>query len=261
MGARRPQLARLSVALAVAALAIVPIALLAVASIGRHWYWPALLPAEWSLRGWDYLLSDGSGVGAALARSFGIAAVVAIVAVAAALPAARVMAFERFRGKRLLLWALLLPVLTPPLAAAMGVHAVLLRAGLVDSVAAVALVHLIPAVPYATLMLTGSFANFDRALEDQARTLGASRWAVWTRITLPLMFPGIMVAATFAFLISWSQYLLTLIIGGGRVITVPLLLVAFQRAGDEAVGAAMAIVFIAPPLALFALTAPRLREL
>lgn len=259
--ARAHSLATLTAAVAVAALAIVPIALLAMASISRHWYWPALLPTEWSLRGWDYLVSDGSGVGAALARSLGIAAVVAIVAVAAAIPAARVMAFEQFRGKRLLLFALLLPVLTPPLAAAMGVHSVFLRAGLVDSMVAVTLVHLIPAVPYATLMLTGSFVNFDRALEDQARTLGASRWAVWTRITLPILFPGLIVAATFAFLISWSQYLLTLIIGGGRVITLPLLLVAFQRAGDDSVGAAMAILFIAPTLVLFALAASRLKEL
>ncbi len=249
------------VVIGVAALAIGPIALLAIASVGRNWFWPALLPAEWSWRGWDYLMSDGAGVGTALSRSLGIATTVSIAAVAAALPAARVLAFEEFRGKRLLLFALLLPVLTPPLAAAMGIHAVFLRAGLADSMAGVTLVHLIPAVPYATLMLTGSFVNFDRTLEDQARTLGATPWAVWTRVTLPIMLPGIMVAATFAFLISWSQYLLTLIIGGGRVITLPLLLVAFQRAGDDAVSAAMAIVFIAPTLVLFALVARHLKEL
>ena len=246
---------------AITALATVPLAILAIASVGRHWYWPSLLPTEWSLRGWDYLVSEGAGVGVALGRSLGIATAVSMVAVAAALPAARVLAFEEFRGKRMLLFALLLPVLTPPLAAAMGVHAVFLRVGLVDSVFAVALVHLIPAVPYATLMLTGSFMNFDRALEAQARTLGATRWAVWARVTLPILLPGIIVAASFAFLISWSQYLLTLIIGGGRVITLPLLLVAFQRAGDDAVGGAMAMVFIAPTLVLFAIVARHLKEL
>lgn len=247
--------------IAVAALAIVPIALLAVASVGRNWFWPSLLPQEWSLRGWQYFVSDGAGVGAALGRSLAIAVVVSVVAVFIALPAARVLAFQEFRGKRILLFALLLPVLAPPLAAAMGVHAVFLRLGLVDSLAAVALVHLIPAVPYATLMLAGSFARFDPALEDQARTLGATRWSVWRRVTLPILLPGIIVAATFAFLISWSQYLLTLIIGGGRVITLPLLVVAFQRAGDDAVGGAMAMVFIAPTLVLFAIVARHLREL
>jgi putative spermidine/putrescine transport system permease protein len=55
--------------------------------------------------------------------------------------------------------------------------------------------------------------------------------------------------------VSWSQYVLTLLIGGGRVLTVPLVLVAFQRGGDEAVAAALSIVFVAPVLLLFALTA------
>ncbi|MGE0862930.1 MAG: ABC transporter permease [Vicinamibacterales bacterium] len=258
---RKRRLPDLVVPVSVAALAIGPLALLAIASVSRNWYWPALLPEEWSWRGWDYLVSEGAGVGAALGRSLGIATAVAIVAVATAWPAARVLAFEEFRGKRLVLFALLLPVLTPPLAAAMGIHAVFLQAGLADSMVGVMLVHLIPAVPYATLMLTGSFVNFDRTLEDQARTLGATPWAVWTRVTLPVMRPGILVAATFAFLVSWSQYLLTLIIGGGRVITMPLLLVAFQRAGDDAVSAAMAIVLIAPTLVLFTLVARHLKEL
>lgn len=208
-----------------------------------------------------YLVSDGAGVATALGASFAIATVVSVVAVAISLPAARVLAFHEFRGKQLLLFALLLPVLAPPLAAAMGVHAVFLRLGLVDSLAGVATVHLIPAVPYATLMLAGSFARFDPALEDQARTLGATRWLVWRRVTLPLLLPGIVVAATFAFLISWSQYLLTLIVGGGRIVTLPLLVVAFERAGDQAVGGAMAIVFIAPTLILFALVARHVREL
>jgi putative spermidine/putrescine transport system permease protein len=241
-----------------AGFALVPLAVLALASVGRNWYWPSLLPAEWTLRGWQYAMSGGGGIGEALGTSLAIALSVTVVAVMVAMPAARALALHEFPGKRLLLFALLLPVLAPPLAAAMGLHAVFLRAGLSDSLAGVALVHLIPAVPYSTLMLTGSFANFDVDREAQARTLGATPWAVWTLVTLPAIAPGLAVAAIFAFLISWSQYLLTLLIGGGRVLTLPLLVVGFQRGGDEAVGAALSIVFVAPTLVLFALMAPLL---
>src|SRR6185503_20623113 len=59
----------------------------------------------------------------------------------------------------------------------------------------------------------------------------------------------------FAFLLSWSQYLLKLLVGGGRVLTLPLLLLGFRRGGDEAVAAALALVFIAPTLIVFALVA------
>jgi putative spermidine/putrescine transport system permease protein len=245
---------RLAVA-AVAAVAVVPVALLAVWSFARAWYWPALLPREWSLRAWSYVVSADAGVPAALATSVGVALAVTALALAVALPAGRALGLYEFRGKRLLLFVLLMPVLSPPLASAMGVHALFLRYGLVDTVLGVVLVHLIPAVPYATLVLTASFSAFDTDWEAQARTLGASPLAVLREVTLPAVAPGIAVAAAFAFLISWSQYLLTLLVGGGRVQTLPLALVAFQRSGDDSVAAALALVFLAPPVAAFALVA------
>jgi putative spermidine/putrescine transport system permease protein len=240
--------------------ALVPLVVLAVVSSARNWYWPALLPDEWTARAWRYVGSGSGGIGSALATSLGLALVVAAASVAIAVPAARAFAMHAFRGKRFFLFGLLLPMLAPPLSAAMGLHAVFLRAGLSDSIAGVALVHLMPAVPYATLVLVGTFANFDRDVEDQARTLGAGPWSVWTRITLPAIAPGLALAAMLAFLVSWSQYVLTLLVGGGRVLTLPLLLVSFQRGGDDAVAAALSIVFVAPALALFALTAPLLED-
>ena len=260
---RSPRSRTLAIALAAAAtvtLAMVPIALLAMTSAGRNWYWPGLLPDGWSLRAWRYVGAGGGGIGEAVVTSLGVALAVSAASVLVALPAARALALREFPGKRLLLFALLLPVLAPPLAAAMGVHALFLRAGLTDSLAGVVLVHLIPAVPYATLLLTGSFSTFDLDWEAQARTLGAGPWTIWTRVTLPALAPGLAVAGAFAFLMSWSQYLLTLLIGGGRILTLPVLLLGFQRGGDEAVGAALALVFVVPTLVVFALVARVLRD-
>ena len=154
--------------------------------------------------------------------SSALALVVAALAVALALPAARALALHAFRGKRLVLFALLLPMLAPPLAAAMGLHAVFLRAGLADSFLGVALVHLIPAVPYATFVLAGTFSGFDPDWEAQARTLGASPGRCGRASRCPAIAPGVALAAILAFVVSWSQYVLTLLVGGGRVLTVPL---------------------------------------
>jgi len=60
--------------------------------------------------------------------------------------------------------------------------------------------------------------------------------------------PGIIVASMFAFVVSWSQYLLTLIIGGPGIKTLPLLLFAFINSGDYTVGAAVCIIFVLPAL-------------
>ena len=65
-------------------------------------------------------------------------------------------------------------------------------------------------------------------------------------VMLPLTGPGIVVAGLFAFLLSWSQYLATLIIGGGKVITLPVLLFALIGSGDRPVAAAVSLVFVAP---------------
>ena len=176
-----------------------------------------------------------------------------------ALPAARVLTWREFPGKRAILFLLLLPVLAPPLAAAMGLHGMFLRLGLAETLTGVVLVHLIPATPYAILMLTGSFTRLNPDLEAQARTLGASRLNVLRYVTLPAIAPGLAVAAAFAFLISWSQYLMTLLIGGGRILTLPLTLVSFQNGGDEAIAAALAVVFILPALAVFGAVARYLR--
>jgi putative spermidine/putrescine transport system permease protein len=240
--------------------ALLPAAVLGVWSFSKGWYWPALLPREWSLRAWSYVASPESGAREGLAAGAAIALAAAAMAVSAALPAARALALYDFRGKQAAVFALLLPILAPPLASAMGVHGLFLRYGLADTALGVLLVHLIPAAPYATLMLAGTFSRYNPDGEAVARTLGASPAAVWRHVTLPAIAPGLAVAAAFAFLVSWSQYLLTLLAGGGRVRTLPLYLVAFQRSGDDAVAAALALVFLAPALAAFAAAARFLRD-
>ena len=142
----------------------------------------------------------------------------------------------------------------PPLAVGMGLSINFLRLGLGGTLLGVGLVHLVPVMPYVVLTLAGVFANYNPAYEEQARTLGAGPWAVFWHITLPAIFPGIVVASLFAFLISWSQYILTFLIGGGRVIALPVLLFSSVPGGDNANIAAQSLLFIGPALLILLLT-------
>jgi putative spermidine/putrescine transport system permease protein len=101
----------------------------------------------------------------------------------------------------------------------------------------------------------GVFANYNPDFEDQARSLGASTRQVVSRVMLPFMFSGVMVAGLFSFLLSWSQYLSTLIIGGGQITTLPVLLFALMGSGDRPVAAAVSLVFVAPALGALIITA------
>ena len=80
--------------------------------------------------------------------------------------------------------------------------------------------------------------------------LGAGPLRRLRHVTLPAVAPGMAVAALFAFLISWSEYILTLLIGGGTVQTLPLLLFASIGSADLTAAAALSLVIAAPPVLL-----------
>jgi putative spermidine/putrescine transport system permease protein len=223
-------------------------------SFSFRWFYPQLVPRHWSLVAWERIFSPGSRLPEALANSTLLAAGVVLASLLIGLPAARALGLYRFRGRRLVEFAVLSPIMVPPLAVGMGLSHTLLRLGLGGTLAGVALVHLVPVLPYVVFTLAGIFANYPLAFEEQARTLGAGPVRVFLRITLPAIFPGLVVAGLFAFLISWSQYLLTMLVGGGRVITMPVLLFSLVPGGDNAAIAVQALLFVAPALLVLALT-------
>jgi putative spermidine/putrescine transport system permease protein len=252
--------AEAAVSVVVATVILVPLLVLAVQSFARLWLWPAAVPGAWSLRAWAEAFDASSGIGAALLTSAMIAVAVAGLSVAVATPAAAVLARRTLRYRTPLLFLVFLPILCPPMASAMGLHHLFVQLNLDGSNAGVILVHLIPAIPYATLMLTGSYSRLDPNLAAQARTLGATRAQSFLRVTLPGLAPGLAIAAMFAFLISWSQYILTLLIGSGRVVTLPLALVAAQNGGDDALAAALGLLLVLPAGVVFLLSARWLRS-
>jgi putative spermidine/putrescine transport system permease protein len=233
---------------------LLPFLPLVIWSFAFRWGWPSLLPTRWSWRAWAYIASPASQALPALRNSLLLALLVALLALLVGVPAGRALGAHRFRGRRLAEALVLAPVLVPGLASSLGLHLLFLRYGLADTLPGVVLVHLVPATPYAVLVMAGVFANYDPQFEQQARVLGATPAQAFRRITLPAVLPGVVVAGLFAFLISWSQYILTVLIGGGTIITLPMLLFSFSRSGDNAVAAALALLFIAPAVLLLVLT-------
>ena len=179
-----------------------------------------------------------------------MATVVTALSLLVALPAARVLGMRSFRGKRVLEILVLTPLLVPAVAVAIGLDITFIRLGLAGTFWGVVLVHLIPAAPYAVLVLAGVFANYDADFEAQARTLGAGPLNVFRHVTMPAIMPGLIVAGFFAFIVSWSQYVLTLQIGGGKVLTLPVLLVSTASGGDVAITGALTMVYALPVLIL-----------
>ena len=227
-------------------------------SFAGRWFFPDLLPSQWSLDSWRYVFSASSRVGEGLVNSLIIALIVSVLSVIVGLPAARAIALHKFRGKGLVEWLLMVPILVPGIVAVMGIHILFIRYRLTDTYMGVALVHLIPSIPYMVLVMASVFANYGTELEETARTLGASPLRVFWHVTLPGIFPGLLVATMFTFLISWSQYVTTLLIGGGRIITLPLVLFPFISGSNQSAAAAISLVFVAPAIVVLIFTSRQL---
>lgn len=246
---------RLFAGLALAGFLILPLLPLAFWSVAQGWRFPALLPQAWSGRAWAHALDPASGVLASLALTALIALATTLIAALIGVPAGRALGFYRFRGKGIVLLLLLAPAVLPAIAIVFGLHGLFLRLGLTGTVTGVVLAHLIPVLPYMTLVMAAVFARLDPDLEAQARTLGATAFGAFRAVTLPAILPGLLTASLFAFLVSWSQYLLTLAIGGGRVQTLPLLLFSFTSAGRNDIAGAIALLYILPGVLVLILTA------
>jgi putative spermidine/putrescine transport system permease protein len=234
---------------------VLPLAPLAIWSFAHGWRFPAVLPLDWTLDAWKVALSPGGGVLESLGLTTFIALATTALAALVGVPAGRALGLHDFRGKGLVLLLLTAPVIVPAIAVAPGLHGIFLRLGLTGTVGGVVLAHLIPVIPYMTLIMASVFSGFDTVQEDQARSLGARPLAVWRHVTLPAILPGLLTGALFAFLVSWSQYLLTLSIGGGRVQTLPLTLFAYASAGRNDLAGAIAVLYILPGILILLITA------
>jgi putative spermidine/putrescine transport system permease protein len=233
---------------------VLPFVAFALNAFSRQWFYPQLVPKTWSLQAWERIFAARSRLPEALLNSASLAIAVTLASIVIGLPAARALGMYRFRGKRLLEFLIFVPTMVPSLAVGMGLNISFLRLGLAGTWLGVGLVHLVPVMPYVVLTLAGVFANYDPAYEEQARTLGARPPVVFWLITLPAIWPGLVTAGLFAFLISWSQYTLTLLIGGGRIIAMPVLLFSSASGGDNANIAAQALLFVGPVLLILLLT-------
>ncbi len=243
---RRPTHA-VSVAVALLWL-VVPLLPVLVWAGAERWSFPDPLPRTWGLTGWRDAAS--AGLPMALIRSLALGLAVAAVATPLGLMTGRVLGWRLTRRPRLVVGLLLVPLVLPPFAVAMGLDVVLIRAGLPELVSVVLLLAVV-AIPYTAYTSATGFARTSPQLEAQARALGATVRQARLWVVLPAMRGSIVVAALLAFLVGWSDYVVTLLVGGGQVVTAPVLLgSAASGSGNDAMVAAMALATLLPPVLL-----------
>jgi putative spermidine/putrescine transport system permease protein len=116
---------------------------------------------------------------------------------------------------------ILSPLVVPTIVVAIGVYYAYSRYGLVGSPIGIVLGHTCLAAPFVVTSVGASLAGLDRRLEQAALGLGATPLGTFRQVTLPLIRPGILVGALFAFISSFDELLVSLFLSGTGAITLP----------------------------------------
>lgn len=247
------------VVLAVAiALAVIPLVSLLLQAAADEWRAPAVWPQRLGTRGLEAVTAQAGGVREGITGSLVIGLSATALAIAVAWPVARLIGRHRGRGVGVV-WALLaLPLLVPPVVIGSGLVEAMIRLGLIDTWTGLVIAHLVPVTPYVGLVLAAAFTPELHALEEAAAANGAGPLRRLVHVTLPAVAPTLLIAAALGFLVSWSQYGISLALGAG-VPTLPVLLVPYVGR-DPQIAAALGIVFLLPAILVLGLGARALRS-
>lgn len=175
---------------------------------------------EWTLM-WYRQFFDGPVWMQALGNSLVIAALTAVISVTTATATAIALLRSNFRWKGVWEGALLVPMVLPSVALAVGMLALVRLTPLWGSHLSLALAHSVLTIPVAYLVLRASLKQVDPNLEAAARGLGAGAWQVFRFVTLPLITPAVLAATLFALVISLNEITLTLFLATRYTETLP----------------------------------------
>lgn len=151
-----------------------------------------------------------------------------------------------------LVWALLLmPLVIPSIIAAMAFYRLLVPLGLIDTYLGLILAHAVLATPLVLITVSASLVGFDRRLEQASRNLGASPVQTLWRVILPIVRPGVLSGAVFAFITSWDEIVVTLFLTKFSVYTLPRRMWNGIRENTDPAVAAAAVILLAVALSAF----------
>lgn len=230
---------------------LLPLLNLIIWAFTERWAWPDLLPQTYSFRAIKEIFSRKSEMTQLFISSIMLSMIVAILSVIIGIMTARAFVFYDFKGKRQLYFATLLPFLIPGTVFAMGIHVMFIKWGLSNSILGVIIVHLIYSLPYATRLLMDGTLAIGNKLEEQAKVLGATSFQAFTKTTLPILSPVILSSLSMSYIVSFSQYFLTLLIGGGKVKTFAIVMFPYLSGGDRNMASTYSLVFLGITILIF----------
>ena len=164
----------------------------------------------------EFLASLGFSAGLALAATLG--------ALLLGVPAGFAVARHEFPGREAAAVALLSPLVFPVLITGVALLQLFSIMGSDNTPLNLLIAHVLVTTPYVVRTVMASLLLADLTLEEAARTLGAGRWRVLCRITVPQIAPGLAAGALFAFMVSFDNFPISMWLADAQHNPIPLLI-------------------------------------
>ena len=165
----------------------------------------------------------------AMVLSVRVAGVAAAAATVLGTLVALALVRYRFTGSRLVNLLLLLPLTTPEIVLGSSLLTLFIDRGVQRGFWTIVIAHILFCTSFVALTVKARLRGFDWTLEDAAMDLGAGPWRTFSRVTLPLIVPGIVAAALLSFALSIDDFIVTFFNAGAEV-TFPLQVFGASRA-------------------------------
>ncbi len=199
--------------------------------------YPVFPPQGFTLK-WFYHFLGMSEFTDAVQRSALLALTSTIVASLLGTFSALALDRYRFKGRDAISAFMLSPILFPTIVLGLALLVFFSQIGLSGSFIGLVIAHSLLTTPFVIRMVMASLAELDPALEEAARNLGAGWWRTFFLVTVPLIRPGVLAGAIFAFIISFDELVITLFIAGPKLTTLPIRIFTYvEYASDPTISA------------------------
>jgi putative spermidine/putrescine transport system permease protein len=149
-------------------------------------------------------------------RSFEVGILTTILATILGTLASFALVRGEFGGKRLVYGVILSPLVVPVIITSIAIYYIFSRIHLIGSLMALVVAHTVLALPFVVVNVTATLQGFDVTLERAALSLGANRLITFVKVTLPMIWPGIMSGALFAFITSFDEVVVAIFLCGSK---------------------------------------------
>jgi spermidine/putrescine transport system permease protein len=179
---------------------------------------------------WYHQWSDIPGLTSAFFLSLKLAAAATAVATVLGTMIALALVRYRFRGKVAFEQVMFMNIAAPEIVLGVSLLGLFVTINLTRGFVTLVLAHVMFSIAYVAITVRARLSGFDRSLEEAASDLGANAWVTFQRITLPIIFPGILAGALMAFALSIDDFVTSNFVAGANP-TFPLWVYGASRIG------------------------------